>query len=278
VTHMQLEQLQSQDLFVRCLFDPDLQIPPDIVSHTARHPTRRFNVYRNNVIVSLVDVLQAYFPVVERLVGERFFRAMARAFVIQSPPRSPILSRYGDGFADFISTFEPVSDLPYLADVARLEWLRQRAYHAADQRSLQPHDFAAVPPEQVGAIVVTCHPSLGALSSMYPVLSIWKANTQRDDIAPVSLDQGGEDTLVVRPNSRDGTMGVMVMPLGVGVRHFLAALQDRQCLADATTMALHYAPSFDLQHALGALMTIGAFVGWIIKDMTDATTTGATST
>ena len=57
-------------------------------------------------------------------------------FVREQPPRSPLLAIYGDEFADFIAAFEPARELPYLADVARLEAARTRAYHAADATPL----------------------------------------------------------------------------------------------------------------------------------------------
>lgn len=260
--------------FARCLFNPGLDIPHDVISSTARHPTRRFNVYRNNVILSLVDVLQAYFPVVERLVGEQFFRAMVRTFVIAQPPKSPILSRYGDRFADFIACFEPVSDLPYLADVARLEWLRQRAYHAADARSVSPEVFAEIPPTRVGDVVVCFHPSLSTMRSSVPVVSIWKANVVDGDVAPISLDLGGEDAVVVRPNRSHAVLDVMVLPLAAGAYTFVNALREGQCLQAATTLAMRQAENFNLQHTLGALMTVGAFVGWQIDGTACAPTAG----
>ena len=71
--------------------------------------TRRFGVYRNNVYSSLIDVLQARFPVVSRLVGEEFFRAMARVYVEQEPPRSAVLLRYGASFPDFVASFAPAA-------------------------------------------------------------------------------------------------------------------------------------------------------------------------
>ena len=66
---------------------------------------RRFAVHRNTVAASLIEALQARFPVVQRLVGEDFFRAMARAFVALEPPSSPLLFLYGESFAAFIARF-----------------------------------------------------------------------------------------------------------------------------------------------------------------------------
>ncbi|WP_141701617.1 DNA-binding domain-containing protein, partial [Methyloceanibacter marginalis] len=82
-----------------------------------KSPSRRFAVYRNNVYASLIDVLGSRFPVSARLVGEEFFRAMARIYVAQTPPASPVLLHYGAEFADFVGTFPPASAVPYLACV-----------------------------------------------------------------------------------------------------------------------------------------------------------------
>ena len=70
----------------------------------------------------------------EKIVGEEFFAAMARAFVTEQPPCTPLLATYGDQLAAFIAAFEPAREIAYLADVARLE----AAVHAPTMR-LTPH-------------------------------------------------------------------------------------------------------------------------------------------
>ena len=101
------------------------------------------------MVVGLIKTLQARFPAVEGIVGEEFFVAMARVFVAKMPPRTPILTTYGDEFADFIAAFEPARELAYLADVARLEAARTRAYHAADAAPVDPSCFGALDPHAV---------------------------------------------------------------------------------------------------------------------------------
>ena len=145
--------------FAGALLDPKQPIPHDVTAHNAVVPTRRFAVYRNNVVTGLVKALKSRFPVIEKIVDEEFFAAMARAFVVERPQRTPLLATYGDEFAAFIAAFEPARELAYLADVARLEAARTRAYHAADAtpvdaepvrgaRSLRcrwyPHRFASL--------------------------------------------------------------------------------------------------------------------------------------
>src|SRR5690606_31278590 len=116
-----------QDTFSAALLDPARPVPDALVSHSAGIPERRFAVYRNNVTVGLINALATRFPAVQRIVGEEFFRDMARVYVRAHPPRSRLLMEYGDDFADFVAGFGPVAELEYLADVARLEAARTRA-------------------------------------------------------------------------------------------------------------------------------------------------------
>ncbi len=136
------------------------------------------------MVSSLIDALADTFPVVQDLVGEVFFRAMAGVFVRQAPPRSAVLAEYGEDFPAFIGHFGPAHGVPYLADVARLERLRVRAFHAADAEPLTPERIARAleDPERLPALQVLCHPSVGVLGSRYAVVSLWAAHQGRGDL------------------------------------------------------------------------------------------------
>lgn len=136
--------MTAQAAFAQALLDPHQSVPPGIVTRNQSDPARRLAVYRNNVMVSLVDALAQTFPVTQTLVGEDFFRALCQVFVRQNPPRVRVLSSYGDELPGFIRQFTPAASLPYLADVARLEMLRLQALHAADAPAMATHDIAAL--------------------------------------------------------------------------------------------------------------------------------------
>ena len=108
--------------FGRALLDPQMATPDGLTGPDGETAPKRFNVYRNNVIVSLCEALGESFPAVKALLGEEYFRALAQAFVTAHPPVSPVLIWYGAGFADFLDVFPPLKAYPYLGDVARLEW------------------------------------------------------------------------------------------------------------------------------------------------------------
>ena len=167
------------------------------------------------------------FPVVERIVGEEFFMAMARTYALAEPPRSPVLMDYGTGFADFIAGFAPAAELPYLPDVARIERAWREAYHAADALPLAAEDLAVLRPDELATLVLKLHPSLRLLRSPFPAQTIWKMNASDGEIRPVDMSLA-EDTLIVRP---DAEVEVRVVPPGGAA--FVAALMDGAALGEA---------------------------------------------
>ncbi|MEZ5775382.1 MAG: DNA-binding domain-containing protein [Hyphomicrobiaceae bacterium] len=242
--------------FARALLSEVAEPPPGVTSHSSPHPVRRFGVYRNNVAASLIRVLEGRYRVVERLVGEEFFRATARIFIEQHPPRSPALVDYGGAFAEFLSSFAPAAPTPYLVDVARLEWLEHVAYHAADAVPIGRDALGAIAPDHVAATRLRLHPSLGLIRSDYPVFSIWRTNVEDEEVMPVSLGTG-EAVMIVRPR-----FDVEVRKLPAGTHAFLAALEDGQTLAEAATAAMADHAAFNLASALAGVIGVGAVVGY----------------
>ena len=115
---------ETQSRIANAVLDGKLDAVAALVRADRLPSIERLRIYHNHTLTSLATALGDNFPVVRRLVGEDFFRAMARRFVVAQPPRDPCLSAYGVDFADFLERFEPARALPYLPDVARLEWLR----------------------------------------------------------------------------------------------------------------------------------------------------------
>lgn len=236
------------------LLDPLQPCPPGLRAWNGSDPVRRLAVYRNNVRVSLVDALADTFPVVQELVGEDFFRAMAALFVRAHPPRSRVLAHYGDGLADFIACFAPADPVPYLADVARLEFARVRAFHAADEA---PVPAAAVlqalaSGERIGELRLRCHPSVWAWHSAHALVSVWAAHQGDGDLAAVDTGQP-EDALVLRSG-----LDVLVQRTGAGAVKFIQVVQRGGCYADAVRAGMSHAPDFDPTDTLARLFEHGA--------------------
>jgi hypothetical protein len=244
---------KTQAAFAAAIMDSSLPPPPGVIECSGVRGREGFAVYRNNVLMGFIRALQERFPVTCRLVGEEFFRAMARAYVSEHPPHSPLLMHYGDDLPDFIDDFTPADEVPYLSDVARLEAARSEAYHASERRSLPAQVLASTPPEALlGGL--TLHPSTHILRSMYPVAEIWAAHQSSGAVtSPAHWD--AQDLLIVRPDS-----DVHVYRLGPGVYVFIKALLNRMCVQDAAEIALDGHPLFDAGKTMVDLFDMGAVI------------------
>ena len=252
----------NQTAFAAALLDPAAPLPEDVVTRTGADATRRFGVYRNNVIVSLIDALSDSYTVVAALVGDEFFRAMAREFARQHPPRSPIMANYGDEFAEFIAGFAPAGVLPYLADLARLEWQRVVSWHAADEPSLGSIDIEPLLSDPI-ALANTrwhFHPSVALLDSSFAIASLWSAHqheSAREIEAALSyvVPIQPESALVLRQE-----LDVLILSMTAAEAAFVRALLARRSLAEAVEEAEINCTKFDLSLLMGMLMKCGALV------------------
>ncbi len=248
------ELARDQDCFASALLDPALPVPSMITGAKGSPSLRRFAVYRNNVIAGLVAALAARYPVVHRLVGEELFADMARDYVRRQPPRSPVLALYGDTFPAFIETFAPAASVEYLADVARLELARGRAYHAADVAPVAADAFATIDPTLLGALQTVLHPSVSVVSSRFPIVSIWEAH-QSEELKPVTR-WSSEAALVVRP-----VLDVDVWRLPSGGAAFLHSLAGGATLTAAVEAGAATVEDFDATVNLAVLIGARAVVG-----------------
>ena len=249
-----------QRSFAQALSDPTAALPEAVSAQDTQHREKRFNIYRNNVFASLIEVLAGRYPAVQKLVGEEFFTATASAFIRAHPPRDPVMILYGHDFPRFLENFEPAATLPYLGDVARIERAWNTAYYAAEARPLGPQDFAAVAAEDVARLALSLHPSVALLTSPFPARSIWQANLDGDDLSGLNLCAGGEDTAIVRPLSN-----VKAVTLPPGAYIFLKALQHGQVLGQAVDAAMTSEPAFDFQANLTGLISNGMITGFAVK-------------
>lgn len=243
--------------FAAALLDPGAPCPAGLVTWNGSDPAQRFGVYRNNVTASLIDALADTFPVVVALVGPAFFRALAGEFARRSPPTSPVLAWYGEAFADFIANFPPAAGVPYLADVARLEYARVLAFHAADAAPVPTASLAdrLAEPDTLPALSLRLHPSLQVVVSPYAITSLWGAHHGHGALA--TIDPGrAESALVLRHG-----LAVEVIALASGPAAFISALRAGTCLGEALLRASEADACFDPAPILGLLIGHDAIVG-----------------
>jgi len=215
------------------------------------------DVYRDNVIVALVNALAARYPVVRRMAGDESFRAVAHRFVMVEPPRSLVLLHYGETFPRFLRSFGHGASFEYLADIAELEMAREKAYRAADACPLGAQELSALPINRLDALRVRLHPSVSLVASRFPVVTIWEAN-QSDDGDGMIERWGAEAALVARPFAE-----VVVHRLPHGGHAFMAALLEGTTIAEAIEAGTAVAPAFDPTANLAMLVASKIVVGLV---------------
>ena len=213
----------------------------------------RLRVYRHHVFHSLGVALAATFPTVQAVVGEAFFRIMARAFVAATPPAQPVLAEYGGAFPAFIETYAPAGVLPYLGDVARLDWALNLAFQAPRTGRLGAADLAAVPVEQLPALSLGLAPGTMLVRSAHPLDRIWAAAQPGASPDTVDLAAGGACLLVLRRPDDSGFVA-----LGKGEAVFVSALAENRSLEVAAEAAFAADAGFDMTAVFARLLHLGA--------------------
>ncbi|WP_421704780.1 DNA-binding domain-containing protein [Aliiroseovarius sp.] len=238
----------SQTQFRAAMMDAAQPVPDGLSDARGDGAGKRFDVYRNNVAVSLTEALEQAFPTIRALVGDEFFKAMAGVFLRQSPPGSPMLMQYGETFPGFLSSFQPVAHLGYLPDVARLEQAMRESYHAGDAVPADPAALQDLPPDRLMAARLELAPATRVVRSPWPIHSVWMATNQGGP-APTPAAQ---DVLITRPE-----LDPQLTLLPAGGAEFIEALA-KHSFGEALATAQRAAPNFDLTTTLGALISGGA--------------------
>lgn len=254
-----LREVQSQFLLAMLAAPEDAPLAP-LLAGQATHNHRRIEAYRRNMFAALGSALAMTYPVTQRIVGEAFFRAMARAYVRVEPSRSGDLNDYGENFSEFISAYPHAQELAYLPDVARLEWQLQCIDLAADSLAENADaPFAALAstsPDHYDALRFALEPAVGRLDSRWPLADIWHVN-QADFSGDMQVDfTKGCQLLLWRTPS-----GPQIAALGAAEATFLDALLRGHALAPAVSAALTTNAGFALGECLQTWIAAGVVRG-----------------
>lgn len=214
----------------------------------------RLGVYRHQVGHSLATALAATFSTVQAVVGEAFFRAMAKAYIARELPRQPVLSEYGGTFPGFVVDYAPARGLSYLADVARLDWALNTAFHSPLEPRLAAAELAGMPSDRLLATTLALAAGASLVRSRFPLDGIWRASQPDAPDAPVDLEAGGASLLVLRC-ADDAAFAT----LGTAEAAFVEAVGAGRTLEEAARAALTVDTSFDLSAVFGRLLALEVF-------------------
>lgn len=248
----------SQTQFRIALLDPDHPIPGGLSDGVNNVAGARFNVYRNNVAVSLTEAMHSAFPVITKLLGPQNMDGLAGVFLRKHPPKSPLMMHYGSDFPDFLTGMEQLAHLGYLPDIARLELAMRRSYHARDSIPIEPDHLAGLAADALMSSMIGLAPTVEVLTSVWPIYDIWRFNSVADAPNP---QPGPQDVVITRaefdPEPR-------LLPPGGAA--WIRALADGNTIAQAYETAQVHCLEFDLGATLAILLQGCAVTSLTTKD------------
>jgi hypothetical protein len=214
---------------------------------------QRLQVYRNNVFLSFEQALADVYPVIRRLVGDEFFRQLARRFIREYPSRSGNLHEFGSELALLLNGLKEAVELPYLPDVAALEWAYHEVFHAAESEPLDVRGLARVNAYEQERLRFALARAARLVASCFPVMQIWEANQDGAlSSAAISLDAGGDWLLVQRRG-----LSRIIERLTPGEFALLSALAADAPLAEACEAAVCADPEVELSATMQRFVSRG---------------------
>lgn len=242
-----------QERFMAALYAPDAPGPVEAIAGHGLDPAARLRIYRHSAEAAQLDALRTSYPAVLALVGAAFFEQCARGYRRAYPSHSGNLQVFGARLGDYLATLPSVHGVPYVPDVAQLEWLRQRAVLAGDATALGDHaiERALACPEGT----LTLHPSVQRLASAYAVLTLFRYAMEPGE-GGLQLPDAGENVLLWRDAGE-----VAMAALDAASFACIDALARGGTAARAVAAARGHDPDFDLPACVGSLARHGLIVG-----------------
>jgi len=239
------------DAFAGALMDPDVDIPAQI-GKNGRSTSKRFAVYRNNVVVSLMEALGAAYPSIAMILGKENFDKVARNYIVHHPPSSPMMQQFGKHFPEFLSGFRPLQNAPFLVDVAIAEIAWLEAIHAKDESVLTPQELGGVDPEKTLALTFEPLRATRLVRSQYPVHTLFEARNTWP-VPGINLDES-QTLLITRPY-----LDCIATPLDETRAAFIYDLVSGTSLGEAIGNALEADEAFDAPGSIAMMLETGAF-------------------
>jgi len=114
---------ESQSKFAESLCYQHDEFTKQIKETQQISPLQRLQVYRNSFVMGVTEALAITYQYTLALVGEEFFNSISREFIIKQPPKENNIINYGVGFDCYLQGLHQLTDMPYIAEMARFEWL-----------------------------------------------------------------------------------------------------------------------------------------------------------
>ncbi len=247
--------LELQTSFLKALYEEGAPGPVASIAGNGLAAQARLRIYRHSSRETQTAALRASYPAMLALVGDAWFDQTAHAYRCIYPSRFGNLQQFGAYFADYLETLPARRTLVYLADVARLEWLRQQTILAAESESITFDTFTESLQAGEEALRIVLHPSVHLFASRHKVLTIWQF-AQQPDSEQLLLDGRGENVMLWREEDK-----VAMVELEPATFACIVALEQGASLHKAHTEAAAFEVNFDIASCMASLIERGLITG-----------------
>lgn len=176
---------------------------PEARAHHIRQPPQgtvesRWHIYASGYLARIVETLEHDYPAVKRILGNFHFRALTERYLITHSPRSFDLRYAGDRLASFLEQDSLIEKLPFLPDLAKLEWLLSEAFVAKDPEPLLWSDLQTMAPQAVSELPLALNPGTAVIRSAWPIIDIRNLKDKSDDEVSLTVEGRPSIALVYR--------------------------------------------------------------------------------
>ena len=254
---MNLEKLQSN--FFSYLASTEKKSEDWHQVFNCEEKIERLSVYQNNYFASLNEVLTDIFPSIVKLVGEDFFKALAQKYWQAQPPSSSVLLTTAESFPSFLQEEPTLQTLPYIADIARLDYFYNQTYYAHEQEAVTAETLSEIPPTELAEHQLELQRSLIIFESKFAIFDVWQWHSSNDENSAnntsgseqehISYDEQQTVLLFQHQNT------VEIFNIDPAFQKFLVTLQSGASLNEALHSAVEVDCEFNATEAVSFLVS-----------------------
>jgi hypothetical protein len=242
----------SQQAFATGLFNA-AESAPALAACKGGANEHRYALYRGNLSATWNKTLASAYPVIAQLVGEEFFGGLSQEYGRAHPSASGDLNEFGSQFAAFLAAFPHTASLPYLPDMARLEWAMHRAHYASDAPAMTSSDLSAIAPDQLEECHLPLRPAVSVIASEWSVVPLWLAHQPGGPPFPDEMAAASYG-LIARPRWK-----IALVPLSRASHAVLAVLHGGGSFGAALDAAFEIDEEFDVAAQLRQWLEYAVF-------------------
>lgn len=214
----------------------------------------RLNIYYNNTLLNLTDILARTYPVLQKIVGNRFFETISRKYIETYTQSTGNRHKYGAMLNKFLSSYQPVAEWPYLSDIAAVECAYFQAEIADDALTIDFNDLTTLIPTQPN-FVLSLHPGVHFVDQRFNALEIWREH-QKNKIETITLHENPQTILIWR-NQENVVFLKEISPL---LKKLLIFCKEGKNFADAMSQVGYQLQGLDeFQKEFAYAVSLGVF-------------------